>query len=637
MNSTAEMKRCPRTFARRSILLGVASALIFCPAAALAFDPFVITSPTAGSSYFLGQDVAVSWTGGDPSWDMTVYLIDINANQVADGISYTANDGAYTFALPTTHPIPGADVRNYRFYVENSQRTQWAYGQAFTVAVVPGFVITSPAAGSSFFLGQDVTVRWTGGDPSWNVNVQLGDVDAGRIVAEIRSTGNDGELTFRLPLTHPIAGADTRPYLFYVENVQRTQWIYGEAFTVAPVPAPAIVVTFPTEGAILTLGQPVTITWTGGIPGENVRITLVDWYPGHVNITDPTSSTENDGAFAWTLPLTVPGGPDGVEYRFYVENVVHRNEYHHYGPGFSLRTANTAPTAVAGPDQSIRAGATVHLDGSASFDDNTNPELLHYTWSFDSRPSGSTATFNDATSWMPTFVADKVGTYVVRLVVTDDAPTPLSSAPDYVVISTANLAPTAVATVDYSLAIIGHAVHFDGSGSTDPEHDPLTYDWMITAKPAYSTAALVGAHTATPTLTPDLEGRYEVMLVVSDLLGPGLPPAFIEVTAMTVAGYADFQILGACDRVDALTSAQVTTKGNQRAFCNFLAEAMQNIQKGKVSQAIAKLNQAIERTDGCALRGTPDRNGKGMDWITDCNAQHDIYQMLTAAVNALQY
>ena len=41
------------------------------------------------------------------------------------------------------------------------------------------------------------------------------------------------------------------------------------------------------------------------------------------------------------------------------------------------------------------------------------------------------------------------------------------------------------------------------------------------------------------------------------------------------------------------------------------------------------------RTDGCALRGIPDGNGQGRDWITDCVAQMEIYDCLTAAAEAL--
>jgi hypothetical protein len=300
----------------------------------------------------------------------------------------------------------------------------------------------------------------------------------------------------------------------------------------------------------------------------------------------------------------------------------------------NIVSPNDPPTANAGADQSIHASDTVLLDGTASFDDNTLPESLDYQWSFDSMPEGSTATFDDAMSLQPSFVADKAGTYTVALVVIDEAGLP--SAADYVDISSANLAPTAVATVDYSLTAIGQPVTFDGLGSTDPDGDELSYNWLIVEAPMGSTAALVDADTATPSLTPDVEGAYVVILEVSDFLGPGTPQAVVEITAMTVAGYAEFQILGAFDRVADLTSAEVTTQGNQQAFSNFLSAAIQNIQKGKVSQAIAKLNQAIERTDGCALRGAPDGNGHGMDWVTDFDQQLAIYGMLTEALDALQ-
>jgi len=73
-----------------------------------------------------------------------------------------------------------------------------------------------------------------------------------------------------------------------------------------------------------------------------------------------------------------------------------------------------------------------------------------------------------------------------------------------------NLAPTAVPAVDLSLLIIDEAAQLDGSASTDPESDTLDYSWILTSKPPGSMATLVNAFTATPTLTPDMEGNYQV-------------------------------------------------------------------------------------------------------------------------------
>jgi hypothetical protein len=59
----------------------------------------------------------------------------------------------------------------------------------------------------------------------------------------------------------------------------------------------------------------------------------------------------------------------------------------------------------------------------------------------------------------------------------------------------------------------------DGTGSSDPEGDPLTYRWAFVSVPqdsARTNADLNGAHTATPSFTPDLNGSYMLSLVVND-------------------------------------------------------------------------------------------------------------------------
>lgn len=98
------------------------------------------------------------------------------------------------------------------------------------------FAITSPPGGAVLFPGQQVTIQWTGGDPSWLVDVQLVEVPPGPFV--VRATvaagvPNDGTALWTFPTTLPF-GVDPcgRTFVFYVQNVQRTSWIYGPSFLV---------------------------------------------------------------------------------------------------------------------------------------------------------------------------------------------------------------------------------------------------------------------------------------------------------------------------------------------------------------------------------------------------------------------
>jgi hypothetical protein len=293
--------------------------------------------------------------------------------------------------------------------------------------------------------------------------------------------------------------------------------------------------------------------------------------------------------------------------------------------------ANSPPTADAGPDQPIHAGNTVNLNGIDSFDDNTDSTALGYAWTLDSKPSGSTATLNNATTATPSFVADKTGSYIVSLIVTDGGG--LSSPADHVTISSQNQAPTAEAG-DAQLVLVNGSVALNGNASTDPDGDALTYDWTITYAPAGSTAVLNGSTFATPNFSPDLAGSYTVELSVSDFLGAGTPDT-VEITAITAASYAQQNIASAAGVVSALATGDVTTKGNQNALGNFLTQAAKAIQTGDIATAIDKLNQAIERTNGCEANGAPDGNGAGRDWVTSCTAQGPILASLMAARDAL--
>ncbi|MBI5136620.1 MAG: FG-GAP repeat protein [Nitrospirae bacterium] len=64
--------------------------------------------------------------------------------------------------------------------------------------------------------------------------------------------------------------------------------------------------------------------------------------------------------------------------------------------------------------------------------------------------------------------------------------------------------------------VLGAIVNLDGGASSDPDGDPLAFLWRVAQRPTGSTAALTGAATPTPALSPDRAGLYVLSLVVND-------------------------------------------------------------------------------------------------------------------------
>jgi cytochrome c553 len=194
-------------------------------------------------------------------------------------------------------------------------------------------------------------------------------------------------------------------------------------------------------------------------------------------------------------------------------------------------SGNSAPTADAGPQQNVATGSLVNLDGSGSKDADNDP--LTYSWTIASKPAGSSTGLTNSTEVKPSFTADADGTYVIELVVNDGT---VNSTPATVSItaSTANSAPTANAGPDQTVDV-GSQVSLDGTGSSDADHDPLTYAWTLVSKPSGSTAALPGSATTEMVFfTPDVAGTYVVQLVVNDGSADSTPDT-VTITA-TAAG-----------------------------------------------------------------------------------------------------
>lgn len=175
---------------------------------------------------------------------------------------------------------------------------------------------------------------------------------------------------------------------------------------------------------------------------------------------------------------------------------------------------NAAPVANAGVSQNVLTGATVTLDGSASTD--ANLDILTYKWTLVSKPSGSSAAFTTAAAaaQKPTFTADKSGVYVAVLVVNDGKVDSTINSTT-VTVTDVNAAPVANAGASQTVAK-GATVTLNGVESTDANGDLLSYKWVLTTRPASSTAVLVTPNAMRSTFTADQSGVFVATLVVND-------------------------------------------------------------------------------------------------------------------------
>lgn len=188
---------------------------------------------------------------------------------------------------------------------------------------------------------------------------------------------------------------------------------------------------------------------------------------------------------------------------------------------------NRPPVANAGADQTAHVGERITLDGSGSHDPDAQP--LSYSWSLLSFPSGSRVSLSAPTAVQPTFVADRDGEYVMRLLVSDGID---ASAPDTVTVTTRNSAPVARAGADIT-ALTGTRVRLDGSASTDVDGDGLTYEWTLLSRPPLSAALFASVDPALPfaEFTVDRPGQYVAELVVDDGRLESVPDTVVISTA----------------------------------------------------------------------------------------------------------
>ena len=196
-------------------------------------------------------------------------------------------------------------------------------------------------------------------------------------------------------------------------------------------------------------------------------------------------------------------------------------------------SGNIAPTASITNPAVVALNSTVQLNGTNSTDPNN--DTLSYHWSFQSRPTGSQAVFNEANAAQPSFTADISGDYQVQLVVNDGE---FDSTPVTATVNASggngNASPVVNTTITTSTAV-GVQISLTAT-ATDPDGDTLQYLWSIISAPGGSSATLANANRPVSTFTPDLEGSYTVHLVVDDGTNEVTRTATIQATQAASVG-----------------------------------------------------------------------------------------------------
>ncbi|SPD71778.1 hypothetical protein PITCH_A1020023 [uncultured Desulfobacterium sp.] len=177
---------------------------------------------------------------------------------------------------------------------------------------------------------------------------------------------------------------------------------------------------------------------------------------------------------------------------------------------------NRPPIADAGPDQKADENTTVTLNGANSTDIDENDSIVSYAWL---QVSGQAVTLSSPEKAQTTFTAPSVdpegAALMFQLTVTDSKG--LTASDSCIVnVCSVNITPIADAGPDQTLKE-GDSVILDGSGSSDPDNDTITYLWEQVSGPqvSLSSSSAVKPTFSSGDVGPD-GASYTFQLTVTD-------------------------------------------------------------------------------------------------------------------------
>ncbi|MCP4351182.1 MAG: hypothetical protein GY795_37435 [Desulfobacterales bacterium] len=463
--------------------------------------------------------------------------------------------------------------------------------------VYEGVTVTLDGSLSSDPDDDIVSYTWT---QISGISVVLSDPTAIRPVFDAPDVGEDGDsITFKLKVTDK-------------EELQSTDTCVIEILwlNAAPVAdagpdrtvAEGFAVTLDGSGSYDPDDNIVSYEWTQS--AGSVPVSLSDPAIAKPVFTAPEVGSDG-GSLVFKLKVTDAGGLESTD--TCIVNVT---------------WTNSAPIANAGPNQAVDEGVTVTLDGSESYD--PDDEIVSYEWT---QTAGPFVSLSDPASVTPFFTAPEADSDGVSLEfslkVTDSGE--LESSDTCIInVSWINTPPVADTGGDRTIDE-GTVVTLDGSGSSDPDNDIVSYEWT---QASGTPVTLSDSTSVRPTFTaPDVGpgGAFLTFsLKVTDSGGLyssdtcGVKVSWINIAPVADAGHdrtvsggvtVILDASGSSDPDNGISSYQWKQVSGQLVYLSDLNSTKTSFTapdpgQGSISLAFSLTvtdNQGLEGTDSCII------------------------------------
>jgi hypothetical protein len=254
-----------------------------------------VLKPNGGETWEMGKPVTIQWTGG------TSTVTHVRVELLKGSTTYRIladnepNDGTLPWTIPTDL-VPGADYRIRVSSAINSALSDTSDGP-FTLLITPQLRVVAPNGGERWSMGSVHNITWEAlGLSGSQVRIDL--VRGGAVLLTVaESTENDGVYAWMLPDTLSVGSG----YGIRISTTGASPVVdeSDEGFSVSN--DRDIFVVHPNGGERLLAGTRTGITWTSnGLGASPVRIELIDVAGKALALI--ADSTENDGAYDWTIP-----------------------------------------------------------------------------------------------------------------------------------------------------------------------------------------------------------------------------------------------------------------------------------------------------------------------------------------------